>query len=116
MRRANTPHLIEGTALLPDAGIPEPTLQPTEDQLSIAAAAAMLSPSVLIRTINYALKFLDRELAEHPEDQMMAQAETDDVYGSWSRSPQHCTGSTQTPTQPPSRWKLLTTGCSPATL
>ncbi len=41
----------------------------------------MLNPSVLFRTINYSLKFLDRELAEHPEDQMMAQAETDDVYG-----------------------------------
>jgi len=81
MRRANTPHLIEGTTLLPDAGIPEPTLQPTEDQLSIAAAAAMLSPSALFRTINYALKFLDRELVEHPEHQVMAQAETDDVYG-----------------------------------
>ncbi len=50
----------------PDADPPEPTLQPTEDQLSLAAAAARLSPSALIRTINYALKFLDRELAEHP--------------------------------------------------
>jgi len=67
--------------LRPDADPPEPTLQPTEDQVRLAAAAAMLSPSALFRTINYALKFLDRELAEHPEDQMMAQAETDDVYG-----------------------------------
>jgi len=67
--------------LLPDAGIPEPTLQPTADQIRRAKAAAMLSPSALLRTILYALKFLDRELAEHPEDQRMAQAETDDVYG-----------------------------------
>jgi len=67
--------------LLPDAGIPEPTLQPTSDQIRRAEAAAMLSPSALLRTILYALKFLDRELAEHPEDQRMAQAETNDVYG-----------------------------------
>ena len=41
----------------------------------------MQYPSALIRTIHYALNFLDRELAEHPEDEMMAQAETHDVYG-----------------------------------
>jgi len=116
MRRANTPHLIEETTLLPDAGIHEPTLQPTEDQVRLAAAAAMLSPSALFRTINYALKFLDRELAAHPEDQMMAQAETDDVYGILVEIAAALHGLDSNTNQPPSRWKLLTTGCSPATL
>jgi hypothetical protein len=40
----------------------------------------MQCPSVLVRTIHYALNFLDRELAEHPEDEMMARAEAGDVY------------------------------------
>ena len=40
-----------------------------------------IPPAPCLKTILYALKFLDREHAEHPEDQMMAQAEIDDVYG-----------------------------------
>ncbi len=81
MKPAKPAPLNEGATLRPDADPPEPTLQPTADQVRLAAATTMLNPSALFRTISYALKFLDRELAEHPEDQMMAQAETDDVYG-----------------------------------
>lgn len=57
-----------------------PPWRPNPAHLHAAATVPMQYPSALIRTIHYALNFLDRELAEHPEDEMMAQAETRDVY------------------------------------
>ncbi|WP_137726466.1 hypothetical protein [Prescottella subtropica] len=54
--------------------------QPEPALLHAAATVPMQYPSVLVRTIGYALNFLDRELAEHPEDEMMARAEAGDVY------------------------------------
>ena len=57
-----------------------PPWQPSPERLHAAATLPMQYPSVLVRTIQYALNFLDRELAEHPEDEMIARAELGDVY------------------------------------
>lgn len=57
-----------------------PPWQPSPEQLHAAATVPMQYPSALVRTIQYALNFLDRELVEHPEDEMIARAELSDVY------------------------------------
>lgn len=62
------------------ADLDGPPWQPEPAHLRAAATVPMQYPSVLVRTLHYALNFLDRELAEHPEDETMARAEAGDVY------------------------------------